>query len=777
MSTNGHGPGSNGNGTNGAGSNGNGSNGTESNGSPSYGTGGGSDSLTPFEFALAGVTPPGAEAISSLRVVDDMRSLVDGVDETPVLHPGLQDFLQSGGRLSLGRDRRRLRPEVVAPATSLRDRASGGTFIDITPTDLTQTDEPVPINAAPPMPTASALTPAAVEPDVEVEPEPSGGVDEDLEVETEIEVLDGDRSIDVVQADLQSALGLDQPDLSGTSPTDEPEPEPDLAVAEPSPMVEQMVTGPIAGRTVEPTEPEPDVDVELEIDTAEAPNPLGTGTDRLRDDSGRFGPVPGPQPAEVAGFGALHAVPSLEDSADDETDPTDPQEPAREPAAAAGAVGLFGVLDAAETLEPARSEPEVVSIGLAATAAPGLPEVASSASPPMVPTAPPAAFAVASRRPGGTLLALVGAGAAAAVLVAGSLWWASSTSSSSTEAEQGTEEVAASPSTTGADVAAGSLGGSAERSTGADDDEPAEFQDEGEATSSTLTVAAGGSTTTPSSSEGQSSTSGGGASSSTTDAGSSTTVPGGPTSEGTVLVSTSRPSASTTPTSLQPSTTRSTTTRPSSTTRVVTTRPPVTRPITTTTVAPPRPVSIGDRITVGSSSGPGLGNVEVGLYVDQNEDGYGDRRIQRQTTGANGRYSFEADPGCYEVRFTAPAGYEIRSGQRRQALCLESGASNSRIDAVADRLVVVAPPSACDVEPDGVEVDEYNGNWADSYTFYSASGAVIARTRDLGPYDVDPGETDREWFGPENGFNHRAVVSVAAERNGRESAPRACRIL
>jgi len=775
VSTNGHDNGTNGTaGTGSASSNGSGDTGKGSRGRVRYGNGGGADSLTPFEFALAGVTPPGADAISSLRVIDDMRSMVEGVDETPVVHPGLHDFLDSGGRLSLGRDRRRLRPEAAAPANGIHGRASGGAFIDITPTDMAQVDTAgsEPIDATPPMPAAPMATAAGLaeaEADVDPQTEPQLAAETEAEAEAESNTDEagehsGDRSIDVVQADLQSALRAGSPHAADDDPT---EPDLDPTVGRPpSSMVEQMVTGPIAGRFSEPADP--GLEIGVELDTTEAPAPLGASTDGLRDDVGRFGPTPGPQLAEVAGIGALHAVPSIDES------PGDPDDVVAGPAAdEAVAELLFGELDTAETLEPLPSDAEVVPIGMAAAAAPGLLDVSSSSSPPMVPTAPPAAIAAVSRRPGGTVLALLGAGAAAAVLVAGSLWWASSTSSSSTEADQSSGEVAASPSTTETDVAAGSLGGSAERSTG-DDDEPAEFQGE-EGTSSTLTVASGPSTT--GSSANQTSTTRVGRSSTTTSAGGSTTLPGGATSASTVPVSTSRPSASTT-TSGEPSTTRSTTTRPSSsTTRVVTTRPPVTQPITTTTVAPARPVYIGDRITVGSFNGPGLGNVEVGLYIDEDRDGFGDRRIQRQTTSGNGRYSFEPDPGCYEVRFTPPAGYEILPALSRQALCLESGGSNARIDAVAERLVVVAPPSACDVESDGVEVDEFNGNWADSYTFYSASGAVVARTRNLGPYDTDPGETDREWFGAENGFNHRAVVSVAAERNGQESAPRACRIL
>ncbi len=799
MSSNGpiggrNGNGTNGNGTNASGANGRGPNGREANGrgpngreangreaigrgangddrnGQGHGNGRGADSLTPFEFALAGVTPPGADAISSLRVIDDMRSLVDGVEETPVVHPGLHDFLESGGRLSLGRDRRRLRPEVAAPAVGIQARASGGAFIDITPTDMTEADADIaePIDGAPPMPTTAALTAATADRFA-----PAPDTDEPI---TEPPLADeaddagdqaGDRSIDVVQADLQSALrGEASDDLDATT-----------TASSPSSMVEQMVTGPIAGHgpeTVDPiTEVEVEVDADVEVDsdvevdaevddgfdaqtdTAEAPLPLGSSTDGLRDDIGRFGPTPGPQLAEVAGIGALQAVPAGEPLG-----PSDEPEHERDDAAAGL---LFGELDTAETLEPHHPDGDVIPIGAVGAGAPGLLDVSSS-SPPMVPAALPAAIGPVGRRPGGTILALLGAGAAAAVLVAGSLWWATSTSSSSTEADQTNGEVAASPSTTESDIAAGSLGGSAERSTG-DDGEPAEFQGD-EGTSSTLTVTSSGPSTTIRSSSGDQT--------STTAAGGSTTVPGGPTSESTVQVSTSRPTASTAATTSQPSTTRSTTTTPStSTTRLVTTRPP----ITTTTVAPTRPIFIGDRITVGSFNGPGLGNVEVGLYIDEDRDGFGDRRIQRQTTGGNGRYSFEPDPGCYEVRFTPPAGYEIQSTLSRQALCLESGGSNARIDAVAERLVVVAPPSSCDVESDGVEVDEFSGNWADSYTFYSASGAVVARTRDLGPYDTDPGETDREWFGPENGFNHRAVVSVAAERNGRESAPRACRIL
>lgn len=188
---------------------------------------------------------------------------------------------------------------------------------------------------------------------------------------------------------------------------------------------------------------------------------------------------------------------------------------------------------------------------------------------------------------------------------------------------------------------------------------------------------------------------------------------------------------------------------------------------------------IGDRVTIGDFNGPGLRDVQVVLYADDNNDGRGDRQIASTRTSSAGRYSFDPAPGCFEIRFTAPSGYRIRSDMSRQTRCLGSGESDARIDAIADPLSV-APPSRCVVERNdgeagrGVEIDEFNGNWADSYTFYNSSGGVVARTRDLGPYDTDPGESDREWFGAENGFNHRDVRTVAAERNGIESSRITC---
>lgn len=190
---------------------------------------------------------------------------------------------------------------------------------------------------------------------------------------------------------------------------------------------------------------------------------------------------------------------------------------------------------------------------------------------------------------------------------------------------------------------------------------------------------------------------------------------------------------------------------------------------------------IGDQIYLGDWGGPGLANVRVRLLIDDDGNGSGDREVAQRVTGNDGGYFFTPLPGCYEVRFEAPAGYEMDERHRVQRLCLASGQIAPRVDAIVRQVVraTAAAPSGCKVEPRGnesyrgVEIYEFNGNW-DEYILYGSSGQVIARTEDMGSPDDVEGRTNHEWHARSNDFNHRRVEAVSAVRNGVESSPVTC---
>jgi hypothetical protein len=88
----------------------------------------GSQGLTAFEFALAGVTPPDGQQAASVRVIDDMRALAAEVVDAPVRLAGLQAFLDADGPWPL-RQGEGDRPSQRVGIT--------GAFVDITPPELT----------------------------------------------------------------------------------------------------------------------------------------------------------------------------------------------------------------------------------------------------------------------------------------------------------------------------------------------------------------------------------------------------------------------------------------------------------------------------------------------------------------------------------------------------------------------------------------------------------------------------------------------------------------
>lgn len=372
--------------------------------------------------------------------------------------------------------------------------------------------------------------------------------------------------------------------------------------------------------------------------------------------------------------------------------------------------------------------------------------------PPVVPAGPP----VPPPRPqrfGSAFWALAGTAAAAALLALGGLFWANSLdrTNGGPSADVGLDQPEgpdAEDSATAADE------GSAVGPTGEPDDfdkERPALEVEGEAKPD----AAGSSPTTVSDSE--------------TSGLRSTTVP---SVDDTAPTDSDLPEPTAAPTT--PTTGPTTpTTEPAPTT---TTQAPETTP------APSDPTFIGDRITVGSFDGPGLDDVTVELWADDNTDGVGERLVASEQTTGGGFYGFDDyPPGCYEVRFRLTrSGLEIIEALASQGFCLDAGDQDGRTDAVA----LVLPPDGCFVEPPGsrfsagVEVYENDFEPAESYVFYGTDDRVVFRTSDsVGPDDVDPSSVrgDYEWHGAWNGFDHRDVEYVAAVISGVESTKVRCR--
>ena len=462
-----------------------------------------------------------------------------------------------------------------------------------------------------------------------------------------------------------------------------------------------------------------------------APVPVGGG------EQVPLGPIGDPRPAEPALFEA-HGEPRGEHRPD--AGPLFPAEPSREPAPVGAAAGLTTVPPAAEATGTAPT-------GLLG---PEPPELAGPRDPGGAPL--DVGATAAGGWGGGTVWAVLGAAAVAAVLIAGGLWWTTNGTGTTTTGDDA--EVAASPTTVGAET------GASERAPAGSADGPASSDPSG---TGTLAVAdsSSSSATAP-----------------------STTRPSAVTSaaSATSAVATSAATESTTSasdatsTSAEVDTTGTTGTTESTTSSTTTT----TVSTTTTTVGPVRLGYIGDRVTIGGFDGDGLPGVRVELWLDADENGQGERPVAASVTDGDGRYFFDREAGCYEVRFSAPDAYEIRSGFQRLPVCIAAGQTRARIDAIADPLVVTAGPSGCHVERAGtrfdlgVEVYEREGDWGSSYTFYNASGGVVLITGDPDLADDFDGSNDREWFASISGYDHRSVRSVSATRNGLESAPVLC---
>ncbi|MEM7276356.1 MAG: hypothetical protein AAF547_25000, partial [Actinomycetota bacterium] len=145
------------------------------------------DNLTPFEYALAGVTDPDGEDAPSLSVIEHMRRLADDVDDAPITQDRLQDFLQSGGT-AVRRDERRTRRRR-------RSAAAQGGFVDITPDELapanddTAVDPAVAARSEEPAEEVAFADVVGPDPDHDADPEREADVGSTLEPTAEHDVI------------------------------------------------------------------------------------------------------------------------------------------------------------------------------------------------------------------------------------------------------------------------------------------------------------------------------------------------------------------------------------------------------------------------------------------------------------------------------------------------------------------------------------------------------------------------------------------------------------
>ncbi len=93
-------------------------------------------------------------------------------------------------------------------------------------------------------------------------------------------------------------------------------------------------------------------------------------------------------------------------------------------------------------------------------------------------------------------------------------------------------------------------------------------------------------------------------------------------------------------------------------------------------------VFIGDRMTRDRWDGPGLGGLTVRLWLDTDGDGGPNQLVAVTTTDGDGRYGFDAAPGCYVAVLEVPGGLTVIDGGDRWAFCLDAGESFGRADAV-----------------------------------------------------------------------------------------------
>lgn len=737
----------------------------------------GIDNLTPFEYALAGVTPPGDQDSPSLAVIEGMRQLAAEVEDAPVTDARLQEFIRDGGANQRRNDRRALkrrRPMIDEPAD--------GGFVDITPIELVsdratgsdieptmfQDTEPTSEQPAVFLPVddqaANVLADAGADADADgpgLAPAPTVGSDTDPTID--------DQAIGTPPMEIAAAAhelvsddqrGEDRSE-NGTDRTDDGHHDPAAGVAAGLGLnhldesdfarkfdaIQQAMVGEAASSEAG-TEPETDhiagargpAEAEFGLGS-ELDSELGGSMESGGDSRSDLQPAGDPDHQEQDLSAPLTEAVLFDrnDSTDGEAEPT--EDPLWDQNPAGGPLLLAGD-------DNDRSPVPVAAL----TEAPPLP----------------------GRRVGAAFWALAGTATAALLLGLGGYVWLNSISdesaqdsaASSVEASGSTENEPEAPASEPSSDDGSTSEASATGALGEGDEEREPLAVDGVDTPEDDNVI------TPTTTD-----------DSNAQAGADGNTDDDPNPETDQTPTTAEDETSVTETTVAETTAPETTVTPTTEppiTEPPTTPPPATEPPTTPPTTPPTigPTFIGDRITLGSYEGPGLDQVRVLIYQDRDSNGTPDELVGQTSTANGGFYAFDRYPtGCYVIQFDQlPFKVEVRQDHFRQPVCLQEGGQNGRIDAVA----IVSPPDGCLVEADtgssrqGVEVYDSDGYQQQNFVFYDQVGNVVVRTRDIGGPDDFDGINDFEWFGRGNGFSHRQVFTVAGEYNGVESQPVAC---
>ncbi len=753
----------------------------------------GIDNLTPFEYALAGVTiPEGHEDSPSLAVIEDMRRMAAKVPHSEITHPGLREFLHNGGSVAKRSDRRSARsaksstPKVTNPPIG---KASSDNFIDITPIDLLDDDNGI---TTADTPAAKPTTPVVNEFEDTVPPVPA----EELQALGLAAIADpsqGELPTDDPMADddRRDLSAVDEPTVAMDIPTDSSAAQSDPEPRERIDFAHDRSDGPVESEKQPPGEGSDES--EWFTLTRIDPPKLGGGlapvddtsddtSDKAVDGTGGNA-VDNTSDKAVDGTGGnavdSELFPEVEDDPDLKVAGVRPnREKSSGAAALAAASPLFAEADGynydsydsydsyKDEYAEVGAEDSTAMMPVADERPVGILGPEDYEDDQSLEEAYAGADPIEKRRLGsGAVLVLGATMVASAAVTVVALWWAGGIG-------QRTETEAAVPEST-----------TTVQPAETDGEQEPDAENEVEGSPSTLdmsqsgTTAGTGSGDDPDPAEGSASTS--------TEDDEDTTVSTQASSTG--PTDTEDPDASTESTEAPASTVEVDPPQPSTPVAVDP------QPSTTEEPAPEVPAStgpgalayIGDSVNIGSHSGPPAEGAMVRLFEDPDRDGQPDDRIDTRVTGRDGRFAFNIPAACYVLQFYPLDGYVVDEDLEYQAVCLEPGEAAPRMDGILyplaeDVLLEVPPPSGCYVEPAmsgseaGVEVYENNLTWADSYTFYDISGDVVARTSDLGPPTGIDGATDWKWEADEAGFPARRVWRVAAVRNGVQSEPITC---
>ncbi len=730
------------------------------------------DNLTEFEYALAGVTSSGADDNPAIRILMDMRDLMNAVSETPVRSPGLNSFLDDSG----GKRRNDRRGSQTPSTKRRRSLPTAGGFVDITPEELLPDQELVQNDLAEFSP-ADAIN---FHPDF-LNASGYGHADQlqfDQEIDTDRVPPTDDQTNSTGNETANAVTNLDpitdeiadppneEPNHHTAQITDEhPETQPDsLTEPEPNHHTAQITDEHPETQPDSLTEPEPkqfsDSSDKTGSDFTEtSERPVGLSEDSLVSVPEAGSIVDQGAPAQFVETTPIVSV--VDASTDSERSLFDSDLASAATAATNANEGILGGIQGRDLdHSPSRSqEYDAAAVNL-------LPELAASVT----------AETRASRSRPATFI-WVGALAAALTITVGGLWFLNRPTTNVDENELATSDIGAdSVPDVGLDKQPGeSTGGDfnsrQESENGADQGQSSEFSqpslprsdsspaplDDSDGDDDALTVPVADDSVLDSPTT-----------TSDTTASPSTTQ----------TSSTSAQSSSTTTTSQttsRPTTTiRQTTTRLTTTSRQTTTQPPSTTP----------PFAyLGNKVYLDQRFGAVSNQASIELHYDTDGDGTPEGFVRRRDLNDSGTYEFEVNAGCFVVRVVPFPGYELVPGNGDLPVCVQPGEINNDLDSVIRRVPVsIDRPDFCYVEVRdfnlairGVQITENDQQFAAFYIFYNDRGRIVKETNNIPSEDVFyHNATTREWHDQGNYDSQSVYSAAAADDQGNVSTRISC---